>query len=455
MDYKLADYKKAFSLAEVDNAVRFDVSINAKHEFYTDFTEVRGDFEEKMIYKALNVNTKNFTFDFRANPYNKQALFLAGMRGSGKTSEIAKFVSKLHKSDCFFCVVCNLDDQDKGLDLNNMEYMDILIFQMERLLEELKTVGMNLDTSIIKSLQDWFQERVEEANKVIKKEGGFEVEIKAETPSLFSFLGISSKIKANLMGSKENADKLRTVFKNNFTDFAKKFNLFVEHINTVLRKDNHGQELLFIVDGLEKTASSDIRKKIMIDENNRFKQIKVYTIFTLPIELMASTLKLYATGNQVISFPFVKLQERNGEYIENAITRFMEFVYKRIDKSLFDSELTVRKAILYGGGSPRELLKVLEFAAMFADDDLGKIDETALLKGVKKLAAQTSQYLNKEDLEVLKELKTANDKGLQTPFSESYQRLMEHLIVMEYNDGTYKRVNPIIAESQLYKQYVG
>lgn len=455
MNYHLEYYKKAFSLIEVDNAVRFNVPINATHEFYTDFTDVRGDFEDRMVYKNLNVNPRTFTFDAKANPFNKQALFLAGMRGSGKTSEIAKYVNKLHNPNCFFCVVCNLDDQEKGLDLNNMEYMDILIFQTEMLLEKLQTVGVYLDNAVIAKLQEWFKERVTEVNKVIKREGGFEIEIKAETPSLFSFLGIAAKIKANLMGSKENADKIRSVFRNNFTEFAKEFNDFLEYVNTILRKDNHAQELLFIIDGLEKTATSDIRKKIIIDENNRFRQIKAYTIFTLPIELMSNTQKLYATGNQVVSFPFVKLQERNGEYIEKAIARFTEFVYKRIDEKLFDSKETVKKAILLSGGSPRELLRILEFAAMFADDDLGFIDSKSMDKAIKKLAAQTSQYLHETDFETLKKLKINNEKGLQTSFNESFQDLMEKIIVMEYNDGTYKRVNPIVAESELYKQYVG
>jgi hypothetical protein len=289
MSKHLEYYKKAYTLSEIDNAVRFDVPINAQHEFYTDFSDVRGDFEDRLIYKNLNIHPKTFVFDAKANPYNKQSIFLAGMRGSGKTSEIAKFVKNLHNPQGFFCVVCNLDDQDKGLDLNNMEYMDILIFQIERLLEELQSVGIYLETPIIESLQDWFKERVQEVNKVIKKEGGFEMEIKAETPSLFSFLGIAAKIKANLMGSKENADKIRLVFKNNFSEFAKKFNSFLEYVNMILRRNGTAQELLFIIDGLEKTGSVDIRRKIIIVDNERFKLIKAYTIFTLPIELMTDT----------------------------------------------------------------------------------------------------------------------------------------------------------------------
>lgn len=444
-------YKKAKTLVEVDNAVRLDVPITPDHEFYTDFSDVRGDFEDRMIYKTLNVHPKTFVFNREANQGNKVLLFLAGMRGSGKTSELAKIAQKLNHKDCFFCVVCNLDD---GIDSPVLEYTDILIFQLERLFEEAQRVGLDLDKGIIDSLNGWFGERVKEVNKVIKKEGGFEVEIKAETPSLFSFLGISAKLKANLAGSKENADKIRTVMKNNFKELSQKFNEFIEHVNMLLRKRGIAQELLFIVDGLEKTATIDIRKKVVNEIADRISNIKVNTVFTLPLELMPQTQKLIKFST-VVSFPFVKICEKNGSIVTEAYSRFQDFVYKRIDASLFDSPETVHKAIMYGGGSPRELLRVLEYANMFADEDTNKIYLKDLDKGIKKLSAQTSQYVSTKDLEKLKILKEANDNGKEIAFDTDWQDLLEKLIILEYNDGTYKRVNPVVEASPLYKQYVG
>jgi hypothetical protein len=451
MSQNLNFYKKATTLAEVDNAVRFDVPLTPDHEFYTDFSDVRGDFEDRMLYKTLNVHPKTFVFNKDANQGNKVLLFLAGMRGSGKTSELTKIAKKLHNKNCFFCVVCNLDE---GVDSNTLEYTDILIFQLERLFEEAEKVGLDLDRDIVFSLNDWFKERVKEVNTVIKKEGGFEVEIKAETPSLFSFLGISAKLKANLAGSKENADKIRTVMKNNFKELSQKFNEFIEHVNIIIRKRGIAQELLFIVDGLEKTATIDIRKKVVSEISDRIINIKVNTIFTLPLELMPQTQRLIKFST-VVSFPFVKIKDKNGEIIEEAVSRFQNFVYRRIDATLFDSPETVNKAIMYGGGSPRELLRVLEYANMFADEDTNKIYLKDLDKGIKKLAAQTSQYISNKDLAKLKILKEANEQGKELAFDEEWQDLLEKLIILEYNDGTYKRVNPIVEASPLYKQYVG
>ncbi len=453
MTNNLQFYKKAKSLDEIVNVVRFEMPISPDHEFYTDFSDVRGDFEDRMVYQSLNVNPKNFVFNREANQSNKVLLFLAGMRGSGKTSELAKIASKLNNKDCFFCVTCNLDE---GLDLNDMEYMDILIFQIERLFEELKERKIKIDDDIIEDLQEWFSQRVEEVNKSIKRDGGFQIDIDAKTPSLFSFLNIAAKLKANLTGSKENSEKIRTVFKNNFTDFSRKFNSFVEAVNIHLRKKSIAQEILFIVDGLEKVSTHSIRKRIIIEENNRIRQIKVNTIFTLPIELMSEK-QVLNTFSTVVSFPFVKIKEKNGAIIEKAIARFEEFVYKRIDASLFDSGDIVKKAILYAGGNPRELLRILKYVYinMRLDEDVDKISLSDLEKGIKKLAAENSQFLTEGDLEKLKILKDANDSNKPLPFGENWQRLLENNIVFEYNDGTYKRVYPVIEESELYKYYVG
>ena len=147
-------YKKANTFAEIDNAVRFDIPINADHEFYTNFADVRGDFEEKSLYRALNVNPQTHEYNLEANPDNKTLLFLAGMRGSGKTSELAKIAQQIAHPKGLFPIICNLDE---GLDLNDMEYMDILIFQLERLFQELQQKEIQLSSSQLQSVEAAFK----------------------------------------------------------------------------------------------------------------------------------------------------------------------------------------------------------------------------------------------------------------------------------------------------------
>jgi hypothetical protein len=441
--------KKALTLSEINQAVNFDEPIGPDHEFFTDFSQVRGDFEERIVYANLNVdiNGEQLSFDHAINGKNKTIFFLGGMRGSGKTSELLKYTQKLNHADCFFCVTCNIDE---GLDLNNLEYMDILVFQLEKLTEALKARNVKIDKEVMTLLNNWFSETVREVNKSIKGEAGAEIGIETET-GIWSILKILGSLKLGMSGSVERATSVRTTLKNRFDDFARQFNLFVEEANRAIRNHGLGQEILFIVDGLEKTMTVDTRRKIVMEETNRIRQIHANTLFTLPIELMRQR-QILSQYFFVEMFPFVKIVDRNGNRVPEAFNRFRDFIYRRIDQKLFEAEDVVNEAIYYSGGSPRELLKIIKMSNVFADRSQGFISMAALKQALKRLANQTAQFIEPEQWAKIREVIRNNEKQLVTPFDEVVQGLLERIILMEYNDGTFKRVNPVLELSDAYRQ---
>ncbi len=439
--------KKASKLAEINQAVNFDEPIGPDHDFFTDFTMVRGDLEERIVYANLNVDIdgERLTFDPSINSQNKITFFLGGMRGSGKTSELQKYAKKLHHPGCFFCVTCNIDDE---LDLNNLEYMDILVFQMEKLTEALRHNDIEIDSGAMKSLEKWFAETVKEVNRSINAESGLEIGVEAST-GFWSILKIFGSLKAGMKGSYERATSVRSTLKNRFDDFARQFNLFVEEANAAIRKKNLGKEVLFIVDGLEKTMTTDNRRKIIMEETNRIRQIEAYTLFTLPIELMKER-QILKRAFFVETFPFVKLLDKNDKRRAEAFDKFKEFVYKRIDKSLFENEGVVEEAISFSGGSPRELLIILKMANIYADRSKGVIEKTALEHALRRLANQTAQYVTSAQWDKIKYV--AQHKSAE--WDDIIQDLLERLLLMEYNDGNYKRPNPILELSDAYGQHI-
>lgn len=443
-------YRKATKLEEIDQAVRFNDPINPNHEFYTNFSDLRGDFEEKLVYKNLNISTIGGKCQFNAtlNSKNKSLLFLGGMRGTGKTTELAKYAKKLNTPDAFLCVTCNID---AGLNASNLEYMDILIFQLERLTEELENRQLKIDAGIIQKMETWFTQRSQEVNRSLKSELGLEIGGGVKKDSILSsLLGIFASLKAGVTGSYERTETVRKILQNRFSDFANIFNEYIEEVNIALRKRKIAKEVLFIIDGLEKTMSINTRYKIVIEEAGYIQQIKAYTIFTLPIELMKERPALQRFSN-LETFPFVKLYEKNGQVVREAFDRFVEFTYKRIDKSLFDNEAIVRKAIQYGGGSPRELLRILELAAFYADEEKGVIEMKALDKALIRLGNQSAANLTEAMIEKLQFIVNANKKFIPIPFDTVLEEMLEKNLVMEYNAGNYKRPNPILEFSDIYK----
>lgn len=443
---------KAKDLIDVSASTEFSNPIPPDHPFYTDFSKVRGDYQENEIYEALNIDFQNMTYDAIKHSFHKPILFLSGMRGTGKSTEILKYVKKMENPNCFFCVVCNIDEE---LDMNNVEYMDILILQISKLLEKLKEKDINLGNHILENVYTWSQQRIEEVNKRTDSKIDIESGGGAQTPSLLlNTFNLFSNIKASFSGGIERTDIVRTVFKNNFTEFTSTINTFFREVAQELRNNNIAQDILFVVDGIEKTMTADLRKKIIIDDSNRLKSINVNTIFTLPIELYRykTTLKQFS---EVISFPFIKLQEQDGSYIPEAKDKLKEFISKRVDHTLFQSEEIIDKVVVLSGGSPRELLRIVKNASRNARLNYKKnIDKESLQATVKKLANETADGVTPEEFTILKELNKNNQEGKKTATTEEMLKLLEDLIIFEYNDCTYKRVNPIVAESDLYKQYV-
>lgn len=448
--------QKAHRLSEIDSAVNKFQPVTPDHPFYVNFDHVRGDFQESELMSMLNVRLENgqYKFDYQANRSNQTIVFLAGMRGSGKTSELAKYARRLHSSECFFVVTCNVDEQ---LDMDRVQYMDIVIFQLERLLEEAQRQGLSLSDDIVDSMKRWFDERVVEINRSLKAEGNAELEVGTDNPfsitSLMSLLGITARLKAGLSGSAERAVKIRQSFQNRFADFSQKFNTFIELVNEQLRRKNMGKEVLFIIDGLEKTMSADTRRKIIMEESNRIRQIRVNTLFTLPIELMKEEQRIRQFG-EIISFPFIKVKERNGAVCAPAVQLFQEFIAKRIDSNLFENQATIDLAIEYSGGSPRQLLRILEQANWFTQPETATITYANMQRAIEKLGNNIARYLEPEEFQVLKAIKNDLEKGNPIGFDSNIQSLLEKEIIFEYNDGTYKRVNPLLEESKLYRHHV-
>lgn len=449
--------QKATRMEEIDAAVNKFEPVTPGHEFYVNFENLRGTFQERRVMRILNTTFKDggYQFEYHPNRYNKTLLFLAGMRGSGKTSELAKYCQLLDSPKCFFVVTCNVDSE---LDMNNVQYMDILIYQLEKLLQKAEQVNLSIDDAILESMNIWFQERVREINRNLKAEGSVELEVGNENPVSFSgllgkLLGITAKLKAGLSGSYERADAIRTNIKNRFSDFSIKFNAFIDQTNEQLRRENKGREVLFIVDGLEKTMTAETRRAIILNESNRIRQIKANTIFTLPIELMKEE-QLIRSSGEVVTFPFIKIEERDGSEVREAFERFEEFVCKRVERSLFDSSETIHLAIRYSGGSPRQLLRIIEQATWELDTNASQITKEAVENAIEQMGNATARYLEPADFELLKAIKSDLELGNPIGFDSGIQSLLEKEIIFEYNDGTYKRVNPILEQSKLYRYRV-
>lgn len=419
---------KANTFYEIQDAVAFNNPIDEKNEFYTDFSGFRKGFNEKKIFKYLNINPTTKECNKISQTLK---LFLSGHRGTGKTTELLKLKNEIDETTCFFSVFCDLSDEE--LDVNNIDFIDIIILILEKLTKTLDDKKIDIPKANIEPFYDWYEQRITEINNQTDESASIEVEGKAGI-DLFSLFSLVSKTKGKLSGSNSTKETIRKVFKNKFSDFSLKFNEFILDIKDYLLKNEISKDLLFIIDGFEKIGSLEDRKKILIDNSNKFVEIKANMIITLPIELFSEVSRLKEFASH-ISFPLITLDNNSKE-------RFKEFIYKRIEKNLFDSEQTVEKIIYYGAGSPRETLKIISNAYIQAEGEI--IDLKSVQDSQKSISEELMKYLDEKEILLLKQVYTKT----KIPFSDELAKLLIKKVLLDYEDGLEREINPILLDNE-------
>ena len=419
---------KANTFYEIQDAVAFNNPIDEKNEFYTDFSGFRKGFNEKKIFKYLNINPTTKECNKISQTLK---LFLSGHRGTGKTTELLKLKNEIDETTCFFSVFCDLSDEE--LDVNNIDFIDIIILILEKLTKTLDDKKIDIPKANIKPFYNWYEQRITEINNQTDESASIEVEGKAGI-DLFSLFSLVSKTKGKLSGSNSTKETIRKVFKNKFSDFSLKFNEFILDIKDYLLKNGISKDLLFIIDGFEKIGSLEDRKKILIDNSNKFVEIKANMIITLPIELFSEVSRLKEFASH-ISFPLITLDNNSKE-------RFKEFIYKRIEKNLFDSEQTVEKIIYYGAGSPRETLKIISNAYIQAEGEI--IDLKSVQDAQKSISEELMKYLDEKEILLLKQVYTKT----KIPFSDELAKLLIKKVLLDYEDGLEREINPILLDNK-------
>lgn len=419
---------KAVKFYDIQDAVAFNNPIDEKDKFYTDFSGFRKGFSEKKIYKYLNINPTSKECNKISQTLK---LFLSGHRGTGKTTELLKLKNEIDNTTCYFTIFCDLSDEE--LDVNNIDFVDIVILILEKLIKALKDKNIDIPKANIKPFYEWYNERITEINNATDESASIEVEGKVGI-DLFSLFSLVSKTKGKLSGSNSTKETIRTVFINKFSDFSLKFNELIFDIKDYLQKNQISKDLLFIIDGFEKIGSYEDRKKILIDNSNKFVEIKANMIITLPIELFSEVAKLKEFAKH-ISFPLITLDKESKE-------KFKEFIYKRIDEKLFENEKVVEKIIEYGAGSPRETLKIISEAYIQAEDEI--LDLKSIKDAQSSISDEMIKYLNEDEIVLLKEL----NKNHKVLFSENLAKLLVKKIVLEYDDGLEKQINPILLDNK-------
>ncbi len=127
------DFTPATNLAQAYNAVNPDLALHPGDSRYVDFSEWRGDEHIRMVARRI-------TRADQAQPVQHLKQLVTGHRGCGKTTELLRLKAHLEEEG-YFVVYFN---SALELDMNDVDYTDILLTTMYELAREVYTSDLNL-----------------------------------------------------------------------------------------------------------------------------------------------------------------------------------------------------------------------------------------------------------------------------------------------------------------------
>jgi hypothetical protein len=404
---------------------------------YVDCDDVRGENLARLYARALR----------RADPGRPEVKVFAGHRGVGKTSELLRlkrFLEKPSEPDHkpFLAIY---SDASRSLDLNDLDFPDLLVFQAEQIQRQLQAAripGFDPTTEYLKQLWD-----------DLKGLLGSEVslsEVGVELP--YAKLALEIKNRPNA-----RAD-LRKAIEKQSTSLLRAVNDILETATVKLRESGR-EGLVLILDGLDQIvyreldhSGTNTHERLFINRSEQLASLRSHVVYTVPISLIYSPrfAQLEQTfGGHQVPVPMIRLHEKGRAEAGGdtpGLAKLREILEARCRHAevdfgdLFDSEATCRHLCRMTGGHPRHLMMFLRAATN--EVDALPITREAVDTAIRNYANSLFREIPDEFWPHLRRFDIPQD---DIPRDEIHQQMLLLLHVFEYMNGEpWYEVNPVL-----------
>lgn len=372
---------------------------------------------------------------------------LSGHRGCGKTTELfrlGKELSDVKSGQRYFVVYC---ESDLYIDLNDVEYVDVLIAVARQLWADMRQHKMAIKSnSLIRLIDDLKAILTSEVNP-----NKFDVD-----------MGIG-KLGFEIKKNPDNRHLLRAHLRPRATTFLEAINELICETQELLAA--HGYSgIVMIVDNLDrvfrhKMAALDRSNldSLFIDAGEYLRGLSCHMIYTAPPALIYS-----ASGPQLASLfgtapnmlPMIPTQRRNGTHYENGTCKLIEFIARRVAaagvelSAAFDSNETIRRICFASGGYERLMMTLVRSARAYVESL--PLTLTAAEQAIRDTKhGYVHAIRTQEQWAVLRRMSQSKRIG----GTEDYLQLLESFAVLEYldDDGPWYDVNPILREAREFQ----
>jgi hypothetical protein len=374
-------FKRAESLHEVASAVTLE-PLTPEDTRYVNLAPGRLTNDLKLLRQHFE--------QAALDPNHFAKATLTGHRGCGKTTELLRLERDL--ASLLYPIHLYVDQNLE----RDFDYTDLLLWVVEEVSRRLAEAQMPLDKGLVDDVASWFADRtLEDVSKVKSEiEASTEAEVKAKTGFYWLSLGLLARIKSSIVGSTERRQAIRRELQKYASDLIERVNLVLDNAHTQLEAHGHRTPLLLVQDNLDRLPA-EVSRRLFFENGDLLKRLHVNLVFTVPIGIVMSPFNLGTVFEHRYHMPTIKPRLESGKSHAAGLKALQDLVEGRvaIDKIFAKPEL-VRELALMSGGSVRDLLRLVGYAAAEARaDDKDRIDKVSVELAVKRLRHEFEELL--------------------------------------------------------------
>jgi len=406
-DEKIALYRKCDPYKNFAIGSHEDINIDIHNANHSD---VRGRYWAKELFDTVE-----------AGEGSTYQLF-TGYSGSGKTTEL-KRVQQMAEESGYFVVYINSDEfMDPNIEADISDIYNVIIYKT--IVETNKFLGISDDFEV----EGYFFR----LNQLLQTE----IDLKKVKTKNFVF---------EVKDTSTFRERVRNYVKDNFASFKREVKEELTKLNDKV-KANNKKGLFVILDSMEKNKgiSSNYEEVVKASEiifsNRDNLDLPLDIIYTVP-----SYLSERFTGIKFL--PAVKVKNKENEVFQLGIETLKALVYCRISKdkleSIFGSDYQEKlsKIIIFSGGYPRDLLKILR--TLILKDDY-PVEMEVIDSVFQHERNDYSELLNTKLIEQLKIVQTEKSITNIEDLAIKDKMLNNHLILRYHNNGLWFDVHPAV-----------
>lgn len=392
---------------------------------YVDCTPVRGN--EDVVSQMFNAITWS---DVHV------AQLFTGHRGSGKSTELLRLQARL--VDAGYVVLYFEADDD--LDLNDLEYTDLLLSIARRVTSDLESKRIDLPEDLLRNVAHWFSETLyteeqrREINRELAAEAGLGIGLPETMPLVARLL---ARVTGQIKTGRAIKTEIRRRLDPQISQLIGNLNLLLDAAHARVRKQGK-QGLVLLIDNLDRIVFRDLgdgrttHHALYVEHGEQLRALHCHAVYTVPISVMYSNRATAVTAifpdYQVL--PMLKIKNRNNSDYEPGLGYLRDILASRMDLDALFAPDTVDYLCRASGGHPRDLMILVRYACTYARRDVWPqpITQDVAQRAEARLVAEYSRMIPEEHFPLLARvhrLKTVQN-------DEAHELMLYNLSVLEY-----------------------